>query len=316
MGRPVIDLIGQKFGILTVIEYKGSNYNGVAQWNCKCDCGNSLIVLGSVLRKKHTKSCGCLNYKKITYQGETKSLKEWSEIKGIKYHTLYTRIHNKGLTAKEALEINKHKNYFTYKGETKSLAEWAKLKNIKHGTLYSRIYDQKLTIEKALEVNKHKNYFTYKGEAKLLIEWAKIKNIRYTTLLYRINKQNMSIDEALELKKTKNNRLTFQGETRSLAEWAKIKNIQYAALYRKIHIQGLTAEKALEAPQKERKKQMNQPIRASWLIVIVNVFWDSDAEVWVATSKDLLGLATESVTYDALIEKLKIMIPEILDLNL
>jgi hypothetical protein len=37
--------------------------------------------------------------------------------------------------------------------------------------------------------------------------------------------------------------------------------------------------------------------------------------VWVATSDDVPGLATEAVTMEALIEKLKVMIPELLMAN-
>lgn len=50
-------------------------------------------------------------------------------------------------------------------------------------------------------------------------------------------------------------------------------------------------------------------------VVRVDAFWDSDAKVWVATSETLPGLVTESDTIDALVEKLKVMIPELLELN-
>ncbi|MBN1904655.1 MAG: DUF1902 domain-containing protein [Deltaproteobacteria bacterium] len=43
--------------------------------------------------------------------------------------------------------------------------------------------------------------------------------------------------------------------------------------------------------------------------------WDEEAAVWVATSDDVPGLATEEDTLEGLIEKLKILIPELLDAN-
>ena len=43
--------------------------------------------------------------------------------------------------------------------------------------------------------------------------------------------------------------------------------------------------------------------------------WDDEATVWVAISDDVPGLATEAETLEHLIEKLKIMVPELLDLN-
>lgn len=44
----------------------------------------------------------------------------------------------------------------------------------------------------------------------------------------------------------------------------------------------------------------------------VIVEWDDDAQVWVASSEDVPGLATGADTFEELIEKLKIVIPELL----
>lgn len=35
--------------------------DGHARWLCQCECGNTTIVSSNVLKKGHTKSCGCLN---------------------------------------------------------------------------------------------------------------------------------------------------------------------------------------------------------------------------------------------------------------
>jgi predicted RNase H-like HicB family nuclease len=47
----------------------------------------------------------------------------------------------------------------------------------------------------------------------------------------------------------------------------------------------------------------------------VDSFWDTDAAVWVATSPDVPGLATEAETIEALSHKLRTIIPELLRLN-
>ena len=49
--------------------------------------------------------------------------------------------------------------------------------------------------------------------------------------------------------------------------------------------------------------------------LVVHAMWDAEARVWVATSEDVPGLATEAVSLDVLIPKLKAMIPELLDAN-
>lgn len=43
--------------------------------------------------------------------------------------------------------------------------------------------------------------------------------------------------------------------------------------------------------------------------------WDPDAKVWVATSDDVPGLATEAPTTEMLVSKVELMIPELLELN-
>ncbi len=49
--------------------------------------------------------------------------------------------------------------------------------------------------------------------------------------------------------------------------------------------------------------------------VTVHADWDEEAEVWVATSDDVPGLATEADSMDELVAKLKCMVPELLSLN-
>ena len=47
----------------------------------------------------------------------------------------------------------------------------------------------------------------------------------------------------------------------------------------------------------------------------VNFLWDAEAAVWVATSEDIPGLVLESGSYDALIERVRFAVPELLELN-
>ena len=55
----VIELTGQQFGRLLVIERYGSK-DGKATWKCRCECGKEVVVVGRDLRKGLTRSCGCL----------------------------------------------------------------------------------------------------------------------------------------------------------------------------------------------------------------------------------------------------------------
>lgn len=47
----------------------------------------------------------------------------------------------------------------------------------------------------------------------------------------------------------------------------------------------------------------------------IKMTWDSDAQVWVAESDDVPGLVMESGSFDALLERVRFAIPELLALN-
>ena len=55
--------------------------------------------------------------------------------------------------------------------------------------------------------------------------------------------------------------------------------------------------------------------RGENMVYNVLLTWDVEASMWVATSDDVPGLVLESNSYDALIEKVKFAIPELLELN-
>lgn len=67
-GKPqYIDMTGERYGRVEVLEFAGSNENGNALWKCRCDCGVEFITCRSNLRNGTTKSCGCLRAEKSCY---------------------------------------------------------------------------------------------------------------------------------------------------------------------------------------------------------------------------------------------------------
>lgn len=65
------NLIGERFGRLTVISKNGKTKWGNVTWKCACDCGKTVIIPGGHLKSGHTKSCGCLAYDMHVEQLET-----------------------------------------------------------------------------------------------------------------------------------------------------------------------------------------------------------------------------------------------------
>lgn len=71
-----INIIGQKFSRLTVVNECNERRNKKIFWQCKCDCGKYVDVVSQHLRTGATRSCGCLfteeHTKRITTHGLTK----------------------------------------------------------------------------------------------------------------------------------------------------------------------------------------------------------------------------------------------------
>lgn len=99
----VKDLIGLRFGRLTVIERAGSNKDGRALWLCECDCGKRDIKTGKLLLNGHCKSCGCGEYE--------------NRVNNCTSHKLSnTRLYNIWSGMKQRCYYPKHKDYHSYGG--------------------------------------------------------------------------------------------------------------------------------------------------------------------------------------------------------
>jgi predicted RNase H-like HicB family nuclease len=92
--------------------------------------------------------------------------------------------------------------------------------------------------------------------------------------------------------------------------------------------QGRTIWETLEIARDVARKLLsfcpwpNQPNRREMEMTMttkkpffIRAEWDEEARVWVATSEDVPGLATEAETVEDLIEKLRGLIPELLEAN-
>lgn len=60
------NIAGKRFGKLVVRESRGyrSPTRKEVKWLCLCDCGSTIITLGTSLRNQKTKSCGCNRFLK------------------------------------------------------------------------------------------------------------------------------------------------------------------------------------------------------------------------------------------------------------
>jgi len=63
-GHNKLNLVGDKYNSLSVVDFSHSDKHGQRWYKCVCDCGNELVAKGARLRNGNTKSCGCLRVEK------------------------------------------------------------------------------------------------------------------------------------------------------------------------------------------------------------------------------------------------------------
>lgn len=58
--KPLVDMMGDRFGRLLVVGRGPNTKGGGAQWLCRCDCGEERVNTRKNLIKGRVRSCGCL----------------------------------------------------------------------------------------------------------------------------------------------------------------------------------------------------------------------------------------------------------------
>jgi hypothetical protein len=202
MGK-LINLIGKRFGKLTVINRAIKQYNndGHVCWVCKCDCGNIVTVSGSSLRRKFTSSCGCLAKEKrkeaTTKHGLAKS----------RLDNIYCKIKSRCLNPKEP-------SYKWYGARGITICdEWLQDKNKFFQWAINNGYKNNLTIDRIdnngnYEPNNCKwsspkeqarnrrtnNVIEFQGEKHTITEWCEILGYKSSVIIARF-KRGWSVEK-------------------------------------------------------------------------------------------------------------------------
>lgn len=204
----VIDLTGQHFGRLQVLEFLGRE-KGQTWWLCKCDCGKNIRTASNRLKNGQTQSCGCYNL-------------EMSSLKNSKHKQYKTRLYRiwRGMVARCKYKYPNRFIHYSGKG-IKVCSEWEKDFNAFAEWANQNGYTDKLTIDRkdnngdytpencrwvdyhTQACNRGNNHLlTYKGETKTLTEWAEEYDIDYTIIKDRI-KLGWDVEKAITTPKMK-----------------------------------------------------------------------------------------------------------------
>lgn len=89
---------------------------------------------------------------RITINGTTKTIAEWSDETGLKYNTICARNNNYNWDKEDLLKPKKEYKLYEYKGKKKTIHAWAEELNIPLVTLWHRIRKQNKTFEEAISM--------------------------------------------------------------------------------------------------------------------------------------------------------------------
>lgn len=115
------NIIGQRYGKLTVIrrESRGSH----AIFLCRCDCGREIVARGDSLRSGKTVSCGCSKRSKDKIDQLRAGRKLDAHTSGVFFKGTISKNNTSGINGVSKLKNGKYRAYIGYKNKVYSLME-------------------------------------------------------------------------------------------------------------------------------------------------------------------------------------------------
>lgn len=189
-GMSIKDREGQRYGRLTVLQRAVNKVepSGAirAQWLCRCDCGNEVVVTGHALGKGTTKSCGCLNRENAPKHGmsKTRIYRNWHAMRQRctnPTHSHYSRYGGRGITICERWMT--FENFLADMGECEDGMTLDRIDN-------ERGYEPgncRWATRQQQSNNRGDNVrLTHEGQTKTLAEWGRETGLGKNVILKRL----------------------------------------------------------------------------------------------------------------------------------
>lgn len=116
----------------------------------------------------------------LTYNGQTKSLAEWSEITGIKSHTIAKRLDNSRSSWSLGQALGFEPSPILDKGG------WSALRRQVNQETYAAAVERKKAAQRTSSAGRH---LTYNGQTRCITEWAEITGIKRLTIKMRLDRE-------------------------------------------------------------------------------------------------------------------------------
>lgn len=279
-----VDLVGKRFGRLTVIAEDGRTKSNSIRWKCICDCGNIKTIDGAELRRGHVASCGCFRKEKAKEDALKRGIKEDLSGRTFSNWTVIKYVGNEKWECKCKCGAIKHvKRNSLVLGKSTQCTECSHKarakKRVTHGDSYSKLYKVYHSMHDRCENKNAEQYKNYGSRGiKVCDEWSGENgyvNFREWAYANGYNETaprgNCSIDRIdvnghyepsnckwSNSKEQANNmrrniKVNYNGETKTIAEWAEETGKAYASLSYRIKA-GWDAKEAIELPSNKHSR--------------------------------------------------------------
>ncbi len=248
---PKINLIGQRFGRLTVIDWAGK-WNQKNFWICECECGNPdyypVITETRCLRSGNTTSCGC-RFRKHNMTG-SRIYSTWQNM--IRRCTdpnnkSYLDYGARGITVCDRWK--EFENFYQDMGEPPDPK--FTLDRIDNNSPYSPENCRWASREQQARNTRANHFISWDGQTKTVAEWAedsslKSLGISASLLSHRLRK-GWDVASAMKTPSLPGKMITYQGETLTMMDWSRKLGAKANVVSKRIR-QGWSIEKAISVP--------------------------------------------------------------------
>lgn len=198
----VKDLVGEKFGRLTVVSYVGSTRSS-SEWQCQCECGNTRVVLRTNLMNGQTTSCGCFRRETASVRHTTHGQRNSPEYKV--WVSLiqrccnpndagYSRYGERGIGVCERWR-NSFEAFFEDMGKRPSSKH--SIERQKNSEGYCKENCIWATSKEQTRNRRSNVVLVFEGRKQCLADWASEFGLRTDTLWRRLNKLGWPLERAL-----------------------------------------------------------------------------------------------------------------------
>lgn len=190
MSRKRLNLVGQKFGRLTILSFSYVSNHGDGYWNCICDCGKERTVMGSNLKAGNTKSCGCLQKERSGMppkhgMSKTSIHSSWRGMAQRCYNPKNNNYHRYGGRGIKVCKrwLNSFTNFYKDMGEKPENKTLDRINNNGNYTPKNCKWSTAIEQQNNTRFNR---LITIKGKTKTISEWSRIEKINSSTVSKRI----------------------------------------------------------------------------------------------------------------------------------